>query len=112
METEANALFDVYRKLYFTGGVSSVYFFETVEDDKNAFGATFLIHHGCIVYQRSSYIFLFIAVPSSSTLLSGEWDSIHVFDCKLGNDGKWAYQLTSCVMVNRRVLFPCQSNIC
>jgi len=44
MEVEANLLFDVYRKLYFEGGYSSVYFFETDDKSPTSFGACFLIH--------------------------------------------------------------------
>jgi len=89
LEVEANAIFDVYRKLYFNGGVSSVYFFETAEDDVNAWGACFLIHH---------------EVPQSATLSAGHWDSVHVFDAKNASGGKWTYQLTSTVMVSMAVV--------
>jgi capping protein beta len=89
MEVEANALFDVYRKQYFNGGTSSVYYFETVEDDTNAFGACFLVHN---------------EVPPSGNLVSGRWDSIHVIDCSAGADGKWTYQLTSTVMVAMNIM--------
>jgi len=44
LEITANSLFDTYRKLYFEGGYSSAYFFETDEKDGDAFGACFLIH--------------------------------------------------------------------
>ena len=46
LEVMANSLFDTYRKLYFEGGNSSAYFFDTEEDNESAFGACFLIHKG------------------------------------------------------------------
>jgi capping protein beta len=89
LEVEANAIFDVYRKMYFNGGHSSVYFFETVEDDADAWGACFLIHK---------------VVPASATLSAGSWDSVHVFDAKKAGEGRWTYQLTSTVMVSMAVV--------
>lgn len=85
LEVEANAIFDVYRKLYFNGGYSSVYFFETAEDDTTCWGATFLIHHD---------------VPQSASLTAGHWDSVHVFNASQVSPGRWKYQLTSTVMVS------------
>ena len=46
MELEANKIFDIYRKQYFDGGYSSVYFFDTEAKDDKSFGACFLIHKG------------------------------------------------------------------
>jgi F-actin-capping protein subunit beta len=46
MEIVANQVFDVYRKLYFDSGHSSVYFFNTDEEKDTSFGACFLIHKG------------------------------------------------------------------
>jgi hypothetical protein len=46
MEIEANKIFDIYRKQYFEGGYSSVYFFDTEAKDDKSFGACFLIHKG------------------------------------------------------------------
>lgn len=88
LEVEANQIFDVYRKLYFNGGYSSVYFFETAEDDAGAWGATYLIHKD---------------VPETKNLRAGFWDSTHVFDAKQVPGGKWKYQLTSAVMVSMQM---------
>jgi len=85
LEIEANAIFDVYRRLYFEGGNSSVYFFETDEGNPNAFGAVFLIHKD---------------VPESKSLRTGLWDSTHVFDARLVSGNRWRYQLTSSVMIS------------
>jgi len=87
MESEANLLFDVYRKLYFEGGYSSVYFFETDDKSGGAFGACFLIHKD---------------VPAVKTLKTGWWDSIHVFEVQEKKDKKdhFVYRLTTTVMVS------------
>ena len=52
MEIEANKIFDIYRKQYFEGGYSSVYFFDTEAKDDKSFGACFLIHKGQLNAQR------------------------------------------------------------
>lgn len=88
LEDEANAIFDVYRHLYFHGGFSSVYFFETEEGNTNAWGCCFLIHKD---------------VPETKNLRAGFWDSTHVFDCKMVSPGKYKYQLTSAVMVSMQM---------
>jgi len=88
LEVEANAIFDVYRRMYFNGGYSSVYFFETTENDENAWGATFLIHKD---------------VPETKELRAGFWDSTHVFDAKQVSPGRYKYQLTSAVMVSMQM---------
>jgi len=80
MEVEANALFDVYRKQYFEGGYSSVYYFDTDEKSATSFGACFLIHKD---------------VPAAKTLKSGWWDSIHVFFLKLSKARKRNFSRTN-----------------
>jgi len=86
MEVEANDLFDTYRKLYFETGVSSVYFFDTNEDEDNgSYGACFLIHKD---------------VDASKNLKKGWWDSIHVFDVTPEGKGQFSYKLTTTVMVS------------
>jgi len=90
MEIEANDVFDVYRKLYFEGGQSSVYFFTTAseadEKEDKSFGACFLIHKD---------------VKATKGLTSGWWDSIHVFDVSESETKKgfYEYKLTTTVMV-------------
>jgi len=87
MEVEANKLFDVYRKLYFESGISSVYFFETDEKSADAFGACFLIHKDVEEKQGG--------------LEKGWWDSIHVFEVtEDSKKGFFNYKLTSTVMVS------------
>jgi capping protein beta len=89
MESQANALFDVYRKLYFDTGYSSVYFFETTEDDNSEeFGACYLIHKD---------------VENNAALQKGSWDSVHVFEVtpnpEKGAKENFIYKLTSTVML-------------
>jgi len=93
MEVEANLLFDVYRKLYFEGGFSSVYFFETDDKSPTSFGACFLIHKD---------------VPVTKTLKAGWWDSIHVFEVleKKGAKDTFVYKLTTTVMVSMNLKDP------
>jgi len=88
MEVEANKVFDVYRKLYFETGHSSVYFFETDEKSADAFGACFLIHKD--------------VEEKKGGLDRGWWDSIHVFDVRSDDPkkGSFTYKLTSTVMVS------------
>jgi len=85
MELTANNLFDVYRKLYFEGGYSSAYFFDTDENDDQAFGACFLIHKD---------------VDADKSLEKGWWDSIHVFEVTADKDGYFMYKLTTTVMIS------------
>jgi capping protein beta len=86
LETEANSLFDIYRKLYFDSGFSSVYFFDTDEDTQSeSFGACYLIHKD---------------VQPAKTLQSGWWDSIHVFEVVPADTaGNFTYRLTTTVMI-------------
>jgi len=87
MEMDANRVFDHYRKLYFEGGVSSSYFFDTEEQD-DSFGACFLIHKD---------------VASSGSLQKGWWDSIHVFEVAKDKDDHCVYKLTTTVMVSMKL---------
>jgi len=92
MESEANEIFDTYRKLYFEGGVSSVYFFSTDKDEKDtkSFGACFLIHKD--------------VDGTKKELESGSWNSIHVFDVsETSKKAHFEYKLTTTVMVSMSV---------
>jgi capping protein beta len=107
MEIRANDAFDVYRDLYYEGGISSVYFWDV--DDGFA---------GCVLLKkctspscppRSGHRLVFlrrdkadkhrgVAVsPSSKT--SGGWDSIHVFESQ-DRARRAHYKLTSTVILN------------
>jgi len=85
LEVEANKIFDVYRKMYFEGGYSSVYFFDTEERDDKAFGSCFLIHKD---------------VDRDKGVEKGWWDSIHVFEVNEDKKGIFNYKLTTTVMVS------------
>jgi capping protein beta len=75
-----------YRKLYFEGGTSSAYFFNTDDDaDSESFGACFLIHK---------------EVAGVKGIASGWWDSIHVFAVEPSAGGSFDYSLTTTVMVS------------
>jgi len=88
LEIQANKLFDVYRKLYFTGGNSSAYFFETNDEDEKdgGFGACFLIH------KKND--------AEKGALKKGVWDSIHVFEVIKGDGKEYTYKLTTTVMIS------------
>lgn len=80
LEIQANAAFDTYRNLYFEGGVSSVYLWDTDQ----GFAA-------CILIKK---------VGDGSKKIKGCWDSIHVVDVTNKSNGKNAvYKLTSTVML-------------
>lgn len=85
LEVTANSLFDTYRKLYFEGGHSSVYMFDTEEGSDTAYGACFLIHKD---------------VEAEKSLQKGWWDSTHVFEVTKDKDNKFAYKLTTTVMIS------------
>ncbi|KAF2459717.1 F-actin-capping protein subunit beta [Lineolata rhizophorae] len=84
MEVRANEAFDVYRELYFEGGVSSVYFWDV--DDGFA---------GCVLLKKS----VPTATAAGGMKSSGSWDSIHVFEA--ADRARTAhYKLTSTVILN------------
>ena len=86
MELEANMVLDEYRRLYFEGGTSSAYYFETSEEeDSTAFGCTWLIHKN---------------VEESKNLKNGFWDSVHVFEINPDSDGYFIYNLNSSVTLS------------
>merc|ERR1712000_233517 len=79
MEIKANEAFDVYRELYYEGGVSSVYFWNL--DDGFA---------GVVLLKKSS-------TPGGNS--EGVWDSIHVFEA-IERGRTTHYKLTSTVILN------------
>ncbi|KAK4132288.1 F-actin capping protein, beta subunit [Trichocladium antarcticum] len=80
MEVQANEAFDVYRELYYEGGVSSVYLWNL--DDGFA---------GVVLLKKGS--------PQNGSSSSGEWDSIHVFEAS--ERGRTSnYRLTSTVILS------------
>jgi capping protein beta len=85
LETEANAIFDIYRRQYFEGGFSSVYFFDTEEKSPTSFGSCFLIHKD---------------IAQEKGLDRGWWDSIHVFEAAQEKKGSYVYKLITTVIVS------------
>ncbi|KAI1499203.1 F-actin-capping protein subunit beta [Biscogniauxia marginata] len=79
MEIRANEAFDVYRELYYEGGVSSVYFWNL--DDGFA---------GVVLLKK-------VATPGASS--EGTWDSIHVFEA-IDRARFTQYNLTSTVILS------------
>ncbi|KAI0483353.1 F-actin-capping protein subunit beta [Xylariaceae sp. FL0804] len=79
MEIRANEAFDVYRELYYEGGVSSVYFWNL--DDGFA---------GVVLLKK-------VATPGGSS--EGTWDSIHVFEA-IDRARLTQYNLTSTVILS------------
>ncbi|CAG7986507.1 unnamed protein product [Penicillium salamii] len=79
LEVAANESFDVYRELYYEGGVGSVYFWDL--DD--GFAGVILLKKG--------------VTPGSQS--SGEWDSIHVFEAT-DRARMCHYKLTSTVILH------------
>jgi len=78
--------------MYFEGGHSSVYFFETDSETKEGgFGATFLIHKD--VDRQAA---------ATKGLEKGWWDSVHVFDVSEVDSSKkiFNYKLTTSVIVS------------
>jgi capping protein beta len=87
LENDANALFDLYRNAYFTTGTSSVYFFESEDNQFGpAFGAAWLVHK---------------EAPAKDTLQAGWWDSTHIFDVQpTGQADTFKYTITSTVLIS------------
>jgi len=79
MEVAANEGFDVYRDLYYEGGISSVYFWDIDEG-----------FAGCVLLKKA-------VSPTSKS--SGSWDSIHVFEAQ-DRTRTSHYKLTSTVILN------------
>ncbi|KAJ1327448.1 capping protein (actin filament) muscle Z-line [Microdochium nivale] len=79
MEVRANEAFDVYRELYYEGGVSSVYFWNL--DDGFA---------GVVLLKK-------VATPGTAG--EGTWDSIHVFEA-IDRARFTQYNLTSTVILS------------
>ncbi|KAF3076924.1 F-actin-capping protein subunit beta [Trichoderma lentiforme] len=98
MEIKANEAFDIYRELYYEGGVSSVYLWNL--DDGFAgvvlvkkFRQSHVYHH----MLTTQFPFLLAATPGTNT--EGVWDSIHVFEA-IERGRTTHYKLTSTVILS------------
>jgi len=84
LEVVANEVFDIYRDLYFEGGVSSVYCWDL--DDGFA---------ACILIKKTQ------DQSKKGQPMKGTWDSIHVVEVQENNKTKSGhYKLTSTVMLS------------
>ncbi|RDA93143.1 hypothetical protein CP533_4096 [Ophiocordyceps camponoti-saundersi (nom. inval.)] len=90
MEVKGNEAFDVYRDLYYEGGVSSVYLWNL--DDGFA---------GVVLLKKS-------ATPGGTT--EGVWDSIHVFEA-IERGRTTHYKLTSTVILSLATTEPATGNM-
>lgn len=77
LEILCNDSFDVYRDLYYEGGVSSVYFWDLDEEDDFA---------GVVLFKKS--------IKSSS-----HWDSIHVIEVTNSGNGDYNYKVTTTIIL-------------
>lgn len=95
MEQVANKAFDSYRNLYFDGGISSVYLWDTTSADEDpavwSFGAAVLIKK---------------AVDPDEPLKTACWDSIHVFEMEETSPKTLSLRLTSTVILSIEGAFP------
>jgi capping protein beta len=109
MEVKANEAFDVYRDLYYEGGVSSVYlwnlddgFAGVVLLKKGEFSFFFYATCCCGIWASQEAdlgSFVRLASPQNDGATSGVWDSIHVFEAS--ERGRTSnYRLTSTVILS------------
>uniref|UniRef100_A0A060TE91 F-actin-capping protein subunit beta n=1 Tax=Blastobotrys adeninivorans TaxID=409370 RepID=A0A060TE91_BLAAD len=81
LEIVANDAFDVYRELYYEGGMSSVYLW----DEDNGFAGVVLLKKG-----------------AEKTAHEGTWDAIHVFEVDTTSRKTATYRFTSTVILDLR----------
>lgn len=80
LETKANESFDIYKDLYYeNSGVSSVYLWDTEEDDSLEMFA------GVVLFKK--------------LIDNNNWDSIHVFEVNQ-NGSSYEYKLTTSIILN------------
>jgi len=84
LEGDVNEAFDIYREMYYEGGVSSVYLWDL--DDEPDFG-------GCILFKKTQDL------TKRGQPMKGAWDSVHVLEAIHNEDNTAQYQLTSTVML-------------
>lgn len=85
LELFANDSFDIYRDLYYEGGVSSVYLWDNEDGDASADGKVGF--DGVVLLKKT--------VEESSS-----WDSIHVFEIENATAGSSTYRLTSTILLD------------
>ncbi|KAK6203472.1 F-actin-capping protein subunit beta [Scheffersomyces amazonensis] len=86
LEIKANDSFDIYRDLYYEGsGISSVYLWDTADDDENTLQDGFA---GVVLIKKET------------DDGSGKWDSIHVFEITPETSTSYSYKLTTSVILD------------
>lgn len=96
LEVSLNSAFDLYREMYYEGGISSVYLWD-LEDT----GTKDMEFAGVVCLKKSELrwggrIVLITALPEE--VGKGSWDSVHVFECiERGRSAK--YKLTSTIIL-------------
>lgn len=81
LEAIANDSFDIYRDLYYEGGISSVYLWDLEEDESSKDFA------GVVLFKKSD--------QSSSS-----WDSIHVLEAVFENEIEVTYRITTTIILH------------
>ncbi|ODV83999.1 hypothetical protein CANARDRAFT_177178 [[Candida] arabinofermentans NRRL YB-2248] len=101
LEIYANESFDIYRDLYYEGGISSVYLWDGDDDDEQ------IVNKSGDVEFSGVALFKKQINKSLDDLNNGSWDSIHVFEINplngsgAGSGEKFAeYKLTSTVILD------------
>ncbi|CAK9440992.1 uncharacterized protein LODBEIA_P48610 [Lodderomyces beijingensis] len=87
LELKANDAFDIYRDLYYEGGISSVYFWDTADDEAEDVSLD----------DGFAGVVLFKKETSDKT---GKWDSIHVLEVVPESKSKVLYKLTTSVILD------------
>lgn len=85
LELFANDSFDIYRELYYEGGISSVYLWDKEEGDATSDGT--IGFDGVVLLKKT--------LDDSSS-----WDSIHVFEIERKDSNTSTYRLTSTIILD------------
>jgi len=88
LELQMNDAFDIYRELYYEGGVSSVYLWESDPDSGSDNFA------GALLIKKTAE-----SAKGGGQPMEGSWDVIHVFEAENAK-GKANYKLTTTVMLS------------
>lgn len=85
LELFANESFDIYRDLYYEGGISSVYLWDNEDEDASIEGQ--IGFDGVVLLKKT--------VDDDSS-----WDSIHVFEIENKSSNEAIYRLTSTIILD------------
>lgn len=84
LEIMCNDSFDVYRDLYYEGGISSVYLWN-MEDETTDSGDSETDFAGVILFKKANI---------------GDWDSIHVFEVTRSAANEYNYKVTTTIILH------------